>query len=441
VSDINLALTAAGQALRAKIEVGEGTLPLEITRVVTSSSADPDILNKTALTAEEQEFTITNRVTTGARTTISTYLNNFGNPAQGIPALATGYPLAQIGFYAEDPDEGEILYRVSQFDNPNYVPAASERAWEYSPTFNFITGNASTVIINIDPASSVTKQDVWDSTDVSTEDPAALGVKTQYFIGDDSPDYTPIPPANLYTYKGSFDPTTGLDGDGESIPTAEDRSAGDYWVASAAGNYTPPGGSSPLTFDVGDWLLSDGSEYYHSLPIRVALYEGAVIAEMRVMGDPANPTGSAFQVILPITVLEAVKNPVTGESLAQTLGRLSGNVYNHLTNSDIHVTLVWKNNVQQAIADLVAFSQRTDIFVTPQQKSVWNQAIQDALAALAMAQSNAGSINDLNGRVAQIEDSLYSNITANPFFVSFGNLAGIIITYGVWNPALQRIEC
>ena len=156
MADVKLALTDAGLALMAKIAAGDGKVPLEITRVATSSEASPNPLTLNALSKEEQEFVITDRVITGARTTLSLYLNNYGNALTGQPPVVQGYPLTQIGFYANDPDEGEILMRISQFDNPNYVPAATERAWEYSPGFNFVTGNASTVIVNINPSGTAT---------------------------------------------------------------------------------------------------------------------------------------------------------------------------------------------------------------------------------------------------------------------------------------------
>ncbi|MDR2044151.1 MAG: hypothetical protein LBQ15_07250 [Clostridium sp.] len=191
---VNLALTAAGQILKAKIEAGSGTIPLTITRIVTASGTSDDPLNLTAVVNEQQEFTITGRSTTGPRTTITAHLTNAGNPNEGIAPLAHGYPLTQIGFYALDPDAGEILYRISQFAEPNYVPAASERGWTYEPTFNFITGNASTVNITIDTAGTATVQDVWNSVEVSDEDVPQAGVKTHYRVTQEATHYQPYTP-------------------------------------------------------------------------------------------------------------------------------------------------------------------------------------------------------------------------------------------------------
>lgn len=49
-------------------------------------------------------------------------------------------------------------------------------------------------------------------------------------------------------------------------------------------------------------------------------------------------------------------------------------------------------------------------------------------------------ITALQDRVKLIENVLFNDITANPFLIAFDNLDGVI-TSGVWNEALQRIEC
>jgi hypothetical protein len=149
MADTILALTESGQALKAKIEQGNGTIPLKITRIVSGSGTSTNPTGLTALVSPEMEFGITSSSTEGARTTIEAILTNVGDPGQGKPPLAVGYPMSQVGFYALDPDKGEILYRISQYGKPIYVPPASEYGWTYAPAFNIITGNASTVIVEI----------------------------------------------------------------------------------------------------------------------------------------------------------------------------------------------------------------------------------------------------------------------------------------------------
>ncbi|MCL2215383.1 MAG: hypothetical protein FWB91_00050 [Defluviitaleaceae bacterium] len=158
MSDISLRLTEAGQVLNAKIQQGKGTIPLEITRIVTASGRSDDPLGLLAVVDERQQFLVTSRLQVGVRAIIGAFMSNYGNPDPDnfVSPLEEGYPLSQIGFYAMDPDDGEILYRISQFDNPNWVPAFTERGWEYIPKFYFSTGNASEVIIQIDPSGLAT---------------------------------------------------------------------------------------------------------------------------------------------------------------------------------------------------------------------------------------------------------------------------------------------
>ena len=154
--NIHMNLTVKGQALNAKIQAGNGTVPLEITRIVSASGTDPNPLDLTDVVGMKQTAMIIRREVIGVRAAIEIMLTNQGNPTAGEPPLAVGYALSQFGMYAIDPDEGEILYRISQFDTPNYVPAATEMGWSINPTWNFVVGNASDVVVTIDPSGMAT---------------------------------------------------------------------------------------------------------------------------------------------------------------------------------------------------------------------------------------------------------------------------------------------
>lgn len=207
IKQVDLALTTAGQALKAKIEAGYGTIALEITRIVTASGTSEDPLNLTDVVDQKQEFAITGRSTKDARTTISAVLTN--------AELSTGYTLAQIGFYAMDPDAGEILYRISQFAAPNYVPASTERGWTYQPQFNIFTGNAKDVVVSIDPTGIATLDSIYKSVEFSRSKFPAVGVRTHYYSIKDVPGYTP------------FDPNPDIPGVEDGVlETAEGKSRG-----------------------------------------------------------------------------------------------------------------------------------------------------------------------------------------------------------------------
>jgi len=171
MSNIHMALTTKGQALNAKIQAGGGTIALDITRIVTASGYSDDPLNLDDVVDLKQTFSIVSRTVTGVRASIETILTNWGNSATGEAPVKEGYLLSQFGCYAVDPDEGEILYRISQLEKPNYMPAAHEWGFTLAPTWNFIVGNAKDVTVTIDPAGLVTLGQLLSHN----EDPNAHG--------------------------------------------------------------------------------------------------------------------------------------------------------------------------------------------------------------------------------------------------------------------------
>ena len=69
----------------------------------------------------------------------------------------------------------------------------------------------------------------------------------------------------------------------------------------------------------------------------------------------------------------------------------------------------------------------------------WFNGLQDGLDENAAA--NLMNItNALDARVDLIEAVIFNDITENPFLILFDDLSGVSST-GVWNEALQRIEC
>jgi len=192
MNNIHMQLTAKGQALNAKIQAGNGTVPLEITRVVTASGYSDNPLNLENVIDQRQTATITDRRVFGIRADVSILLTNQGNPHINEPPLLEGYTLTQFGMFATDPDEGEILYRISQFDRPNYVPAATEMGWVINPTWNFTTENASDVTVKIDPKGLATLQRIWDGTVLSDKNTPTVGARVHLRITSNAPNYQPF---------------------------------------------------------------------------------------------------------------------------------------------------------------------------------------------------------------------------------------------------------
>jgi hypothetical protein len=211
MSEVKPILTAAGQELTAKIELGNGTLPLKITRIAAGSGTSPDPVNLTALVNEKQELSAISKSTDGALTRITCLLTNLGNPgtAPPTPPLAVSYQMSQIGFYASDPDKGEILYRILQLDIPVLIPAAAERGYTAKIDFNITTGNASEVTVNIDPAGLATIKYVDESKIDKSLIPAVQ------FLLDADGDGVPEVQTNPVKMRADSDGTAHIDPNGD----------------------------------------------------------------------------------------------------------------------------------------------------------------------------------------------------------------------------------
>ena len=152
----NAVITNKGLALQAKLISGT---TLTITRAVIGTGyVIPGLLaQQTAVTNERQELT----------SGVATY------PSQGMCALplrlsnkelTEGYTARQVGIYAMDPDEGEILYFIAQSvdeDHGTEVPSAGEVAsYNAEWTFYFKYGQADEVTVLVDPSGIITKEQV-----------------------------------------------------------------------------------------------------------------------------------------------------------------------------------------------------------------------------------------------------------------------------------------
>lgn len=144
-------ITTKGLALQAKLIAGT---KLTITRAVTGTGyVEPETLREqTAVTGEQQTLTF-RQITypSEGKCSLPCRLNNTG--------LATGYTAMQVGIYATDPDEGEILYFITQSvsGEGTVIPSETE-APGYVAEWNFYFqyGQADSVEVSVAPADTVT---------------------------------------------------------------------------------------------------------------------------------------------------------------------------------------------------------------------------------------------------------------------------------------------
>lgn len=110
-----LQLTNKGIALQAKVQAGT---ELEITKLKLGSGVVPsgtDIKTLTDLITPEQNLGIGGKEAVDDYCKISSTISNTG--------LEAGYYVRELGVFAQDPDDGEILYMYTTDGAPDYLPA------------------------------------------------------------------------------------------------------------------------------------------------------------------------------------------------------------------------------------------------------------------------------------------------------------------------------
>lgn len=70
-----------------------------------------------------------------------------------------------------------------------------------------------------------------------------------------------------------------------------------------------------------------------------------------------------------------------------------------------------------------------------------NQAITVANQAATDVTGLTALMNQINSKVATLWDAVFTEITTNPWLITFADLDGIVLNSGVWNKPLQRLEC
>lgn len=107
--------TNKGLALTAKTAAGAC---LRVTRVVGGSGHTPDIPNAAQLPEIRQTLTVGEARCTGDTAVLPVTLAAVGQKST--------YTLTELGVYAEDPNEGEILYCIYRLDEPVTIQAGSD---------------------------------------------------------------------------------------------------------------------------------------------------------------------------------------------------------------------------------------------------------------------------------------------------------------------------
>lgn len=151
----NAVITTKGLSLLSKLTSGH---TLEITKAETGDTyVTPGLLTQlTAVVGPKQELSFrAQSYPEENKCKLPCYLTNTG--------LTTGYTAKQVGVYATDPDDGEILFLIVQAPNESgtVIPSEAEMPG-YSAEWNlyFQYGQASGVTFTVDPTGSITREEL-----------------------------------------------------------------------------------------------------------------------------------------------------------------------------------------------------------------------------------------------------------------------------------------
>lgn len=149
---IGTILTNKGKTLQGKVEAGK--CKLELTKMKIGSGIlenGRDLEGLIELIHSEQEIGLSEIETmdTGECVVHAT-LSNIN--------VKTGFYARELGLYATDPDEGEILYAITTDSNPDYIQAyGGTTTISYDIALTIIVDNATHTMANIDPEGLVTE--------------------------------------------------------------------------------------------------------------------------------------------------------------------------------------------------------------------------------------------------------------------------------------------
>lgn len=156
MSTMTTVITNKGLALQSKQINGAD---LTITRALSGDGNVPvvDLRTQTAVSSIKQELILEKMVQDKEehKYTLTVLLDNTD--------LENSYNLMQIGIYATDPDEGEILFALAQLDTAKLINTGAELpGYTLQVNFVFQNSNEANIVVNYDSSSFVTRDGVAD---------------------------------------------------------------------------------------------------------------------------------------------------------------------------------------------------------------------------------------------------------------------------------------
>lgn len=154
----NTVLTRKGIELQSKLLGGQN---LKITTIKIGGGEAPlfDLREQTDVTDFKQEIELKPIKIKEDQTVVSVFLDN--------AEITESYDLWQVGFFAEDPEYGEILYCLAQASEKKHVPSAKESPG-FSITWEFVFKSSDIVPleVSVDPTGLVSLEEYKEHSDL-----------------------------------------------------------------------------------------------------------------------------------------------------------------------------------------------------------------------------------------------------------------------------------
>ncbi len=161
-------LTAAGRRLQAKVEAG-ATLALTRIKLGSGQETIEETDGLIDLVAVEKEIPIGAATVSGEICTVTGILH--------ASTLSHGFYCREWGVFANDPDDGEILYMITVDDQPDWIPASADTDISVTYAMNIAVANATSITAQIDLTGLVDVDMLNKYTHTNTR-------MTQYKAGD-----------------------------------------------------------------------------------------------------------------------------------------------------------------------------------------------------------------------------------------------------------------
>lgn len=172
----NTVLTKKGMKLQTKLMKGS---TLKITKIKTGTGRAEivDLREQTEVLGAKQQLLVQEMKQGEEEVVIPVLLNNMD--------VAEPYTLWQVGFYAEDPEEGEILYCLAQAEEGKMIPSNLESpGFSVTWNFHFKVSNDISMEVNLDPAGLVSVETFEDWVEQSKQGMADVQEKLAQLNSD-----------------------------------------------------------------------------------------------------------------------------------------------------------------------------------------------------------------------------------------------------------------